>query len=256
MENMKTREPANNNSFIITNPFFPGGAGCIRWDSVAHPEIGILNQYINPLVIFVFRINFIHKDGYHISVRFYLRRIGAHDIDADALEAGEAQRDVPRHGIQGLSPDAEEEIGLVEAPADQGRLPLRNPLFQHMLPELSVEGLQTQLHLQLKTGELLPEGGNPVAIEVVGFKMDGGDSLLAAYLPDQGQHPGIQLEDGAAVDDLQVAEPSGDIGQHLAVQDVIGLGVGTSVGVIVAESAFLIDTSAAAQENDFPLSFF
>ncbi len=189
-------------------------------------------------------------------VRLHGRGIGTHDIDADALEAGKAQGYVPLHGGKSLPSDAEEQIGLIEAPGNQGRLLLRNPFFQHMLPKSPVKGLQPQLHLQPKAGEFLPEGGDSVTIEVMGFEMDGGNPLLTAYLPDQGQRLGVQLKDGTAVDDLQVAEPPADPGQHLTVQGEIGVEVGTFVSVVVAESAFPIDTSAAAQEDDFPFSFF
>lgn len=85
--------------------------------------------------------------------------------------------------------------------------------------------------------------------------MDGGDLLFPADLPDQGHGPGIQLEDRAAVDDLQIAEFPGNHGKHPAVQGKVGIFVSAFVGVVVAERTFPVDASAAPQQDDLPLEF-
>lgn len=74
-----------------------------------------------------------------------LRGIAAHDVDADPLKVGKPQRHIPLHGGGGLPLDAEQEIGLVKVPADEGRILLGNSLFQHIFPEIPVKGLQAQL---------------------------------------------------------------------------------------------------------------
>ena len=86
--------------------------------------------------------------------------------------------------------------------------------------------------------------------------MDGGNLFFAANLSDECHSPRIQFEDRAAVDDFQIAEFAGDLVQHLAVQGKIGVFIGAFVGVVIAERAFLVDASPAAQKDDFPFSFF
>ena len=72
----------------------------------------------------------------------------------------------------------------------------------------------------------------------MGFKVDGGDPLLPADFPDQTQGPGVKLEDGAAVDDLQIPEFPGYPAQNLPVQGIICRLVRTAVQMVVAEGHF------------------
>ena len=134
-------DPVSNNSFAL---------------SVTYSKICIFGQYVNPVLITVFRIEAAHKGGYHIAVRRDAGGIRAHDIQADPLKTGQSLLNITIHGKEALPMYTEEKVSLLKMPADDIRVMVGNAFFQDIFPKFPVEGLQSQFHFQVKTGERLP----------------------------------------------------------------------------------------------------
>lgn len=138
---------------------------------------------------------------------------------------------------------------------DNGGVGVIDELLQHVRAEIGVEGLQTQLHLQIEAVEFAAQFGDVVSVAVMRFEMDRRNALLGANFLDQVDRLVVKLEHRAAVDDLDFAELARDVRKNLCIQGEVRVVVGTFIVVVVTESAGGEYAASPAEQNDLAGAF-
>ena len=126
----------------------------------------------------------------------------------------------------------------------------RDTFEKDILTKIIVEGLDSDLHLDRKTGKPVEQCGDLISQKIMALKMDDADTPILTDGLKIIECVIIKLENRSAVYDLQLAVETGEPVDHASVKFIVGVFVGTLVDMIVAKGTPLIEAPLSAQKND------
>ena len=124
--------------------------------------------------------------------------------------------------------------------------------FVPKVAQFPIEGFYAAAELDGDTFKLCGKVSQAVAIHIVSFKPQCVDVLVAGNLADECYGLLVEFGGRAGVDDVEHAIVACHLPQHGVVD---GIGVGTDIGVVVAEDTLLPTTACTLQKHKFAWKF-